>query len=114
MKAVGAVGRSDFTYFHILNWGWYFVGGVIDDYSRYLIRYDLMEKMDGHAVQELIAKAISDTGATNVPVDQRVKLLSVTAVVVQPSRSINTCRSAASTTSTPSAVIPRRTARSSG
>ena len=68
--------QTDFTYFHILNWGWYFVGGVIDDYSRFLIRYHLMEKMDAKAVQELISQAIADTGATNVPVDQRVKLLS--------------------------------------
>lgn len=68
--------QTDFTYFHILNWGWYFVGGVIDDYSRYLIRYHLMEKMDGVAVQELISQAIKDTGTLDVPVHDRVKLLS--------------------------------------
>jgi len=68
--------QTDFTYFHILNWGWYFVGGVIDDYSRYLIRYHLMEKMDGVAVQELISQAIGDTGTLDVPVHERVKILS--------------------------------------
>jgi RNA-directed DNA polymerase len=68
--------QTDFTYFHILNWGWYFVGGVIDDYSRYLIRFDLMKKMDGNAVQELISLAINKTGALHVPVHERVKILS--------------------------------------
>ena len=68
--------QTDFTYFHILNWGWYFVGGVIDDYSRYLIRFDLMEKMDATAVQQLISLAIDKTGALHVPVKNRVKILS--------------------------------------
>lgn len=68
--------QTDFTYFHILNWGWYYVGGVIDDYSRYLIRFDLMKEMNGNAVQELISQAIKHTGALNVPVHERVKILS--------------------------------------
>ena len=39
--------QTDFTYFHIVNWGWYFAGGVLDDYSRYSICFELMDKMDG-------------------------------------------------------------------
>jgi putative transposase len=68
--------QTDFTYFYIVNWGWYYAGGVLDDYSRYLLRYQLMEKMDGRATQQLIQTVIQETGMLNVPVEQRVKLLS--------------------------------------
>ena len=68
--------QTDFTYFHIVNWGWYFAGGVLDDYSRYSICFELMDKMDGPATQNLIDKALNTTGMKKVPVNRRVKLLS--------------------------------------
>jgi transposase-like protein len=34
---VNELWQTDLTYFHVVGWGWYFVGGVLDDYSRYLI-----------------------------------------------------------------------------
>ncbi len=68
--------QTDFTYFYIVDWGWYYAGGVLDDFSRFSICFELMEKMDGPAVQRLVAKAIEVTGMLDVPVHQRVKLLS--------------------------------------
>lgn len=68
--------QTDFTYFYIVNWGWYYAGGVLDDFSRYSICYELMERMDGPSVQHLIEKAVQETGMRNVPVHQRVTLLS--------------------------------------
>lgn len=68
--------QTDFTYFYIVNWGWYYAGGVLDDYSRYSICFELMEKMDGPATQKLIDKALNETGMKKVPVHLRVKLLS--------------------------------------
>lgn len=68
--------QTDFTYFYIVNWGWYFAGGVLDDYSRYSICFDVMESMDGEATQKLIDKALTITGMKSVPVNRRVKLLS--------------------------------------
>ncbi|MBK6766502.1 MAG: transposase [bacterium] len=68
--------QTDFTYFHIVNWGWYFAGGVLDDYSRYSICFELMDKMDGPATQNLIDKALNTTGMKKVPVNRRAKLLS--------------------------------------
>ena len=29
--------QTDFTYFRIINWGWYYLSTVLDDYSRYII-----------------------------------------------------------------------------
>ncbi|MFH1862421.1 MAG: DDE-type integrase/transposase/recombinase [bacterium] len=68
--------QTDFTYFYIVNWGWYYAGGVLDDFSRFSICCELMESMDAASVQRLIAKAMDETGMLNVPVHQRVKLLS--------------------------------------
>lgn len=68
--------QTDFTYFYIVNWGWYYAGGVLDDFSRYSICYELMERMDGPSVQRLIENAVQETGMRDVPVQQRVKLLS--------------------------------------
>lgn len=68
--------QTDFTYFYIVNWGWYFAGGVLDDYSRYSICFELMPTMDGPATQKLIDKALNTTGMKKVPVNRRVKLLS--------------------------------------
>jgi putative transposase len=68
--------QTDFTYFYIVNWGWYFAGGVLDDFSRYSICFELMPTMDGTATQKLIEQAIRITGMKKVPVRKRVKLLS--------------------------------------
>lgn len=68
--------QTDFTYFYIVNWGWYFAGGVLDDFSRYSICFELMPTMDGAATQTLIDKAITLTKMKKVPVSRRVKLLS--------------------------------------
>lgn len=68
--------QTDFTYFYIVNWGWYFAGGVLDDFSRYSICFELMPTMDGVATQKLIDQAIRITGMKKVPVNKRVKLLS--------------------------------------
>lgn len=68
--------QTDFTYFYIVNWGWYYAGGVLDDFSRFSICCELMESMDGPSVRRLIEKAVDETGMLKVPVRQRVKLLS--------------------------------------
>jgi len=29
--------QTDFTYFRIIGWGWYYLSTVLDDFSRYII-----------------------------------------------------------------------------
>ncbi len=36
--------QTDFTYFKIIGWGWYYLATVMDDYSRYIITWELLEK----------------------------------------------------------------------
>jgi len=68
--------QTDFTYFFVSGWGWYYVGGIVDDYSRYLITYDLVPDMTGRTSSDLVEKAAEITGMHHVPVRCKVKLLS--------------------------------------
>lgn len=49
--------QTDFTYFKIKGWGWYFLSTVLDDYSRYIIYHELCPTMKSEDVQRCIAKA---------------------------------------------------------
>ena len=33
--------QTDFTYFRVVGWGWYFLSTILDDYSRYIISWRL-------------------------------------------------------------------------
>ncbi|MGQ2142163.1 DDE-type integrase/transposase/recombinase, partial [Ornithobacterium rhinotracheale] len=37
--------QTDFTYFKIIGWGWYYLSTVIDDYSRYIVHWELCPSM---------------------------------------------------------------------
>lgn len=32
--------QTDFTYFKIIGWGWYYLSTILDDYSRYIIHWE--------------------------------------------------------------------------
>ena len=44
-KQVNEMWQTDFTYFKIVGWGWYFMGSILDDYSRYIIAWKLFISM---------------------------------------------------------------------
>jgi transposase InsO family protein len=68
--------QTDLTYFFVSGWGWYYVGGVVDDYSRYLIAYELVPDMTGETLSNLVQKAVERTGQHSVPVRHKLTLLS--------------------------------------
>jgi putative transposase len=35
--AINEMWQTDFTYFKIIGWGWYYLSTILDDYSRYII-----------------------------------------------------------------------------
>ncbi len=37
--------QTDFTYFRIIHWGWYYLSTVLDDFSRYIIGWKLSSTM---------------------------------------------------------------------
>jgi putative transposase len=54
--------QTDFTYFKVIGWGWYYLSSVLDDYSRYIVAWELCEGMKAHDVAYTIDKAIANAG----------------------------------------------------
>ena len=65
--------QTDFTYFKIIGWGWYYLSTVMDDYSRVILAWDLCEGMRAPDVMKTVDSALAYTGISK---DQRPKLLS--------------------------------------
>lgn len=50
--------QTDFTYFKVIGWGWYYLGSILDDYSRYIITWELFTTMAAKDVKELLDMAV--------------------------------------------------------
>ncbi len=70
-KRVHEMWQTDFTYFRIVGWGWYYLSTVLDDYSRSIIAWTLSPTMGATDVQDTLDRAIADTGVESVPVCHR-------------------------------------------
>lgn len=68
--------QTDFTYFKIIGWGWYYLLTVLDDHSRYIIDWKLFTSMGTGDVTELLDSAIEKTGIHDVSIRHRPRLLS--------------------------------------
>lgn len=70
---VNEMWQTDFTYFKVIGWGWYYLSTVLDDYSRCILAWDLCEGMKAPDVMKTVDKALYYTGT---PKNKRPKLLS--------------------------------------
>ena len=68
--------QTDFTYLHVVGWGWYYLSTVLDDYSRYIIAWMLRTSMHAADVTETLDLARAKTGIDQVRVLHRPRLLS--------------------------------------
>ena len=59
---VNQMWQTDFTYFKIVGWGWYYLSTVLDDYSRYIVAWDLCKNMGAPDVMQTVNKALYFTG----------------------------------------------------
>ena len=50
--------QTDFTYFKVIGWGWYYLSTVLDDYSRYIIHWELCDSMKAEDVKRTVNTAI--------------------------------------------------------
>jgi putative transposase len=64
--------QTDFTYFKIIGWGWYYLATVMDDYSRYIITWELCSNMETDDAKRVVGEAILESG---IGKDQRPRLL---------------------------------------
>jgi putative transposase len=68
--------QTDFTYLHVVSWGWYYLSTVLDDYSRYILAWTLRTSMGATDVMETLDLARAAAGIERVPVVHRPRLLS--------------------------------------
>jgi putative transposase len=68
--------QTDFTYFKIQGWGWYYLSTVLDDFSRYIIAWKLTTSMSASDVQDTLLMALASTGLDQALVEHRPRLLS--------------------------------------
>ena len=59
---VNEMWQTDFTYFKIIGWGWYYLSTVLDDYSRFIVAWDLCESMTAPDVKQTVNRAMAIAG----------------------------------------------------
>jgi len=68
--------QTDFTYFRIVGWGWYFLSTILDDFSRYIICWRLTTTMASSDVTDTLQDALEVTGLKQARVHHKPRLLS--------------------------------------
>lgn len=68
--------QTDFTYLRVIDWGWYYLATVLDDFSRYVVAWILARRMTAQDVTQVLDLAVAQSGVSGVPVAQRPRLLS--------------------------------------
>ena len=71
--AVNQMWQTDFTYFKIIGWGWYYLSTILDDYSRFIVTWKLCSNMKAEDVTQTLDEALLAANLTN---GSRPKLLS--------------------------------------
>jgi transposase InsO family protein len=67
---------SDCCHLRVIGWGWYYLVSVMDDYSRFILAWDLKIDMTGGSLEDVVQQAVDFTGMTDVPLEDRTVLLS--------------------------------------
>lgn len=67
---------SDCCHLKVIGWGWYYLVTVMDDFSRFILAWELKTDMTGRSLEDVVQKAVDFTGMTGVPVEDRTVLLS--------------------------------------
>jgi putative transposase len=73
---VNEMWQTDFTYFKVLGWGWYYLSTILDDYSRFIVAWRLCTGMSATDVSETLDDALQFTGLSTVKVKHKPRLLS--------------------------------------
>jgi transposase InsO family protein len=70
--AVHQLWQTDFTYFKIQGWGWYYLSTVMDDYSRYILSWELCPTMQATDAERTLQQAMQ---RARLAKDQRPRVL---------------------------------------
>jgi putative transposase len=75
-RRVNELWQTDFTYFKVITWGWFYMASILDDFSRYIIAWKLFQTMSAGDVKEVLDLARARTGIDQVKVSLKPRLLS--------------------------------------
>ncbi|MFC1877997.1 transposase [Thermodesulfobacteriota bacterium] len=75
-RAPNELWQTDFTWFKIIHWGWYYLSIILDDYSRYILAWRLCTSMSTDEVKKTLEAAIEFTGVRDPKVVHRPRLVS--------------------------------------
>ena len=67
---------TDCAHLKVADWGWYYLVTVMDDYSRFILAWELKSDMASGSLIDVVQQAVDLTDMTDVPVDDRTVLLS--------------------------------------
>jgi len=67
---------TDCSYLRVVNWGYYYLVTVMDDFSRYILGWELKRDMTADSLIDVVQQAVDITGMSEVPVSDRTSLLS--------------------------------------
>ncbi len=67
---------TDCCHLRVIDWGWYYLVTVMDDFSRFILSWDLKVDMTGGSLEDVVQLAVDFTGMTDVPLEDRTVLLS--------------------------------------
>lgn len=65
--------QTDFTYFKVIGWFWYYLSTILDDYSRYIVDLELCSTIKTADVKRGLGRALQKLG---LPQDWLQRLLS--------------------------------------
>jgi putative transposase len=67
---------TDCAHLKVVDWGWYYLVTVMDDFSRFILAWELKSDMAAGSLIDVVQKAVDSTGMTDVPLEDRTVLLS--------------------------------------
>jgi len=67
---------TDCAHLKVVDWGWYYLVTVMDDFSRFILSWELKSDMAAGSLIDVVQQAVDMTGMTDVPVEDRTVLLS--------------------------------------
>ena len=74
-RRVHELWQTDFIQFKVIDWGWYYLSTVLDDYSRYILSWKLSSTMNADDVEETLMMALKKSGLEQARVRHRPRLL---------------------------------------
>ena len=66
---------TDASYFRVVGWGYYYLATVMDNFTRFILAWRLQADMTAASLIEVVQDAVDGTGMTDVPVNDRTRLL---------------------------------------